>query len=359
MSENIQKTPEAPKPSTEIDLGELFRMIGNAFNRFIAFLRNILLFLFDLIIRTLIIIKVHFVKFVIVAILSIVVGLFIDSRQPPIYSSTMTVQTNYGSTRQLYTNVRYYNNLVEERDSATLSKIFGIDKNEANHIIGFYIEPSVTENEIIRAYDKFMKAADTSLLRDNIVTYLKFRNSIDPLEYNKHKIGISSLQKGIFSKLQEDLINHEIENEYIARTKDVRLRNLEEEQKELQKRLVKIDTLRSVYNQSILSESKKTSSAQTNIQMSSSSIKTNEIELFALDDKIAKEILKIKEEKELGKRVIEVLNNFSPGSESKSFFNSFLFRIPILTLSFLLLFILLRELNSYLNTYQENKKLNV
>ena len=359
MSENVQNTPETPKSNNDIDLGELFRMIGRAFNRLFAFLRNVFLFLFDVIIRTLIIIKQHILKFVIVAILSIIVGFFIDSRQPPIYSSTMTVNTNYDSARQLYTNIRYYNNLAEERDSTTLSKIFGVKPEEASKLIGFYIEPVVTENQLIKAYNDFLKVSDTSLIRDNTITYIKFKSNLDPLDYEKHKIGIASLQKGIFSELQEELVNYNIENDYIKRSKDIRILNLEEEQKGLQKQLAAIDTLRNVYNQSILSESKKTSSAQTTIQMSASTVKTNESELFAINDKITKEIIKLKREKELGARVIEVLNNFSPGSQGNNFFNSFLFRIPLVTLSLLLIFILLRELNSYLNRYNENKRVNV
>lgn len=359
MSENVQNTSETtPKPTKEIDLGELFTVIGNIFSKLFGFIKSILLVIFNLLIKFLIMIRVHIVKFVIVGFLSVVIGWFIDSRQSPVYSSTMTINANYGSARQLYSNIRYYNNLAGERDSIKLSEIFGINPSDANNIRGFFIEPSVTENDMLKSYNDFMKASDTTLIK-NYINYGKFKSSIDPLDYTKHRIVIASLKQGIFNELQKELVTHNIENSYIKKSKDVRLRNIEEEKNILRSRLVTIDTLRNVYNKSILSEARKTSSAQTNIQMSASTVKTNEIELFALDEKISKEILKLNEQKEFGEEIIEVLNDFSPGSEIKSFFDSFLFKIPVITLTLLLLFILLRELNSYLNRYNENKRVNV
>ncbi|WP_430410922.1 hypothetical protein [Kordia sp.] len=360
MSENVQNTPETSSKSNkdkEIDLGDLFTIIGNIFNKIFSFIKNVLLLIFDLLIKVLIIIRVHILKFAIVGVLSLVIGWFIDSRQETVYRSNIIVNANYGSARQLYSNISYYNNLAKEKDSVMLATIFGIDPSDANKIAGFYIEPHVTENDIIIAYDDFMKSTDTTIIK-NYIDFGKFKSSIDPLEYKRHKISVASFQQGIFSALQEELVSYKIENNFIKKSKDIRLRTLTEEQKGLEKQLQSIDTLREVYNKSILSEAGKTSSAQTNIQMSASTIKTNEIELFALNEKISKEILKLKAEKDFGGETIEVLNDFSPGSEIKSFFDSFLFKIPIITLILLLLFIFLRELNSFLNTYEENKRLD-
>ncbi|WP_298417980.1 hypothetical protein [uncultured Kordia sp.] len=359
MSENVQNNPEtSPKSHNEVDLGELFRMIGNAINKLFRFIRNILLIVFDLIIKVLIIIRIHIIKFTIAGVLSLVIGWFIDSKKPPIYSSSMVVNTNYGSSRQFYSNIRYYNNLAEDGKSETLAKIFGIDEDEAKTLAGFYIEPSVTENDILKSYNEFMVQADTAIVKDQI-DFEKYKRSIDPLDYKSHKVIIASLQQDIFRELQDSLITHNVENEYVRRFKDIRLRNIDAEEKMLEKRMVIVDTLRNVYNKSILSESQKTSSSQTNIQLSSSTVKTNEIELFDLDEKISQKILELKEKKEFGVNTVEVLNDFTPGSEVKRFFDRFIFKVPAIILTLLLLFILVRELNRYLNTYEEKKRLNV
>lgn len=359
MSENIQNTPHnQPEKSTEIDLGELFRMIGRGINRFFALLRNAFLFILDLIIRALIVVRVHFIKFAIVGILSVAVGWFFDSRQPKVFGSNLVVETNYGSARQLYSNIKYYNALAIEADSTKLGDIFGISKEKARGLRGFYIEPDVTENEMLSAYDEFMKKSDTTIIK-NEINYSKFKRNVDPFEFKVHKIGVLAFRKDLFLDLQDDILTHNIDNDYIKKQKEVYLANLDKREEILLAKQVNIDTLRKVYNNSIIAEARKTTQAQTHIQMTtSSSIKTNELELFVLDEAISKELLEIKQQRELLSETINVLSDFIAGRQMLNFYDSYLFRIPIMTLSILFMFILLRELNTYLNTYSENKRLN-
>ncbi|MBC8755356.1 hypothetical protein H2O64_11765 [Kordia sp. YSTF-M3] len=354
MSENMQNTPQK---STEVDLGDLFRMMGRAMNRFFAFIRNALLFILDLIIRALIIVRVHVIKFVIVGILSVAIGWFIDSRQPIVFGSDMIVQTNYGSARQLYSNIKYYNGLVQRGDSVQLSTLFGITETQARAIKGVSIEPNVSEIDMLKAYDRFMKETDSINVAGEI-DYEKFKRSVDPLNFERHEIGVASGEINIFSLLQDKLIKVNLENDYIKKQKEITLRNLNSEEAALNKRLIKIDTLRDVYNKAIRSEAGKTSQSQTSIQMASSTIKTSELELFSLDEEIAARLLKIAEDKEFKKETINVLSNFSDGAQIRHFYDSYLFRIPIITSLLLFVFILLRELNKYLNTYAENRRSN-
>lgn len=354
MSENIQKEPQK---STEIDLGDLFRMIGRAMSRFFSFMRNTLLFALDLIIRALIIVRVHIIKFVIVGILSIAVGWFIDSRQPIVFGSNMTVQTNYDSARQLYSNIKYYNGLVQQGDSAALAKVFGITETKATQLKGVFIKPNISELEMLKRYDEFRKETDSSNVADQI-DYESFKKSIDPLEFTRHELGIASGEKNIFGLLQSRLITENVDNDYIKKQKEIKLRNLDAEEAALKKRSIKIDTLRGVYNQAIKSEAGKTSQSQTSIQMASSTIKTSELELFDLEAKISARLLQISEDREFKQQTINVLSDFSDGAQIRNFYDSYLFRIPIITLLLLLTFILLRELNKYLNTYAENRRSN-
>ncbi|MEM6718238.1 MAG: hypothetical protein AAF611_02885 [Bacteroidota bacterium] len=358
MSENIQNTENnKPEKPTEIDLGELFRMIGRAFNRFFVFLTNTFLLLLDLIIRTLIIFREHILKFIIVGILSIIIGFFIDSRQPTVYGSSMIVKLNYESEQQIYSNLKYYNGLVEQADSTKLSEIFNITKDEAGTLMGIYIEPITTELQLLKQYDQFMKDTDSINVVGQI-NFDKFKRNYDPLNAQTHRVGVAALQQDIFKKLEENIIQLDVENEYIKTLKKVLYKTLTNEEEALQKRLKTIDTLRDVYNEAIRNEAKKTSQAQTQIQMSSSTIKTNELELFELDQNIIARLAKIEEQKELNQNTVNILSTFSDGIELRDFHSKFLYRIPLITISLLLIFILLRELNKYLNTYAENKRLN-
>ncbi|PTX60452.1 hypothetical protein C8N46_10696 [Kordia periserrulae] len=358
MSENIQNTENSkPEKSTEIDLGELFRMIGRGFSRFFAFLRNSLLILLDLLIRTLIVFREHVLKFVIIGILSITIGWFVDSRQPKVYGANMTVKLNYESEQQLYSNVQYYNSLIQESDSLRLSEIFEITPSQANQLLTVNIDPIITEVQSLRLYNAFMKETDSVNVADKI-TFDKFKNNISPSSAATHRIGVAALEKNVFNKLGDKIISLDLENDYVKTKKKVLYKTLEQEEEALKKRLEKIDTLRGVYNEAIRSEAKKTSQAQTQIQMSSTGIKTNEIELFTLDKEILGRLAEIEREKELNRNTVNVLSTFSEGIELRDFHDKYLYKIPLVTIALLLIFILLRELNKYLNTYAENKQLN-
>jgi len=361
MSENVQNTPETPKSNNDIDLGELFRMIGRAFNRLFAFLRNVFLFLLDLVIRALIMIREHIVKFVIVGFLSLVVGWFIDSRQEKVYGASMYVKTNYGSVRQLYSNIKYYQGLAEDADSTTLAEIFGINKDQAGSLRGFFIEPDVTENGLLFEYNDFMKKADTTFVQDEI-DFKKFKNSKSPLDFDTHQISVFSVEKSIIPKLQDPIVTKNIENYHIKKQKEIVLKNLDKTEKALEKRLIEIDTLNRVYKELLRKEPNElsTKGAGTYIQMASNNDnKTKELELLNLNEVITNKILEISLQRDLSNETINVLSDFSPGAEVKTFYDRFLFKIPVITFILLVIFILLRELNSYLNRYTGNKKLNV
>jgi hypothetical protein len=352
MSENIKNTAEEapPKPKTEIDLGQLFRIIGSGFNSFLIFLRSTFLFLFDLLIRALIIVRLHFVKFTIVGVIGVVIGFFIDARHEDVYVSSMYVEANYGSKRQLYSNIKSYQAYVIEKDSAKLADIFGINKIQAGSLRGFFIKPDVTENGMLEAYSKFMRKTDSTFVKDEI-DFRKFKQNVSPLDFNIHRISIFSTQKGIIQGLQPIIVTKNIENIHVKKQKEVKLKSLEQEQSLLKKQLVKIDTLSKVYKDLLRAspkESETTGGTGTYFQMAEKNEnKTKELEMFTIDL-----------QRELNSETINVLSTLSELGEDRDFYDRYLFRIPIMTLLLLFAFILLKELNKYMNTYIEDKRLN-
>ena len=63
MSENVQ--PNQNNNSEEIDLGQLFKMIGDGFRKFFNFIGNIIKGIFRIIIAFLLFIQLHIIKFII------------------------------------------------------------------------------------------------------------------------------------------------------------------------------------------------------------------------------------------------------------------------------------------------------
>jgi hypothetical protein len=213
---------------------------------------------------------------------------------------------------------------------------------------------------MLNAYNDFMKKADTTFVKDEI-DFRKFKQNISPLDFNTHRIAVFSSKKEIIPTLQPTIVSENVENKHIKKRKEVTLKNLEQEETSLKEQLVRIDTLSEVYNDLLRKDPKETdkTGSGTYIQMAANNEnKTKELEMLALNEKLNKQILNIRLERELNSETINVLSDFSQGGEYREFYDSYLFRIPIITLSLLLLFILLRELNSYLNRYAENKKVN-
>ncbi len=86
MSNQIQ--PQTPPPSDEIDLGQLFQMIGNGFKRLFNFIGNIFKGIFNIIILFLLFLQKHFIKFAIAGVVGLAIGIFLDMNKEPKYIST-------------------------------------------------------------------------------------------------------------------------------------------------------------------------------------------------------------------------------------------------------------------------------
>ena len=95
--------------SEEIDLGQLFKIIGDGLKRFFQFFGNIFKGLFHLLIVFLQFIRAHFVKFAIAAVVGVAVGWYWDYTSEDIYRSNMVVEPNFNSVQQLYNNINFYN----------------------------------------------------------------------------------------------------------------------------------------------------------------------------------------------------------------------------------------------------------
>ena len=79
----MSKELPPPQQSEEVDLGQLFKMIGNAFERFFKFLGNIFYSLFLAFVWFVFFIKRHLIKFIIAAIIGIAIGLVFEKTKEP------------------------------------------------------------------------------------------------------------------------------------------------------------------------------------------------------------------------------------------------------------------------------------
>src|SRR5690606_29161435 len=176
----MSKESPQPQHSEEVDLGQLFKLIGNAFDRFFKFIGSIFKGVFGIVILFLIFIQKNFIKLAIVGVIGLAIGFYLDIIKKPSYVSTMVVEPNFNSVQQLYNNISFYNELAQAEDSIALADAFGITKKEARTIKRFRVESYSDENQKVLLFDKFVRSLDTTTQKTiNMEAYLRNFNSLD------------------------------------------------------------------------------------------------------------------------------------------------------------------------------------
>ena len=106
MSNN---SPES-QPSEEVDLGQLFKLIGNAFNRFFNFIGSIFNKLFLAFVWLVFFTKKHFIKIVLAGVLGFAYGFIKQKTGDPVYKSDIIIKQNYKTGENLYNSLIFLNN---------------------------------------------------------------------------------------------------------------------------------------------------------------------------------------------------------------------------------------------------------
>ena len=351
MSTNQQKENSRSNNEEEIDLGSLFTIIGKGFSKFFNFIGNIFKGIFHFFISILIFLKENSFKIGIAAIIGFAVGIFLEVKSSDTYSSDMLVQPNYKSVSQLYNNINYYNDLVEQKDTLGIQNTFNLDKETAASLKEFSIEPIANENDIINAYNDFVLEVDTTTVSS--YTFEDFKASFKDLDYKTHEINVIAEKNDVFNKLDEIIISSVVKNKYFSRVKELTNENLNRTDSLLRQNLSQVDSLRKVYMQVMIEEAKKQSNG-TSIDLGGEKRSTKELELFATKRSLNSELKNVVIDKSEKYEVVNVISNFQPVgykidgvSENKAVQFSIL---GILLMIFLLLF---TKINTYLGNYKK------
>ena len=123
-----------------------------------------------------------------------VLGFLIDRNQEIIYGANLVVQPNFGSAQQLYKNIQYYNNLVQQGDTLLLADTFGITPEEASSLRAFTITPIEDENSTLEAYNRFLRQSTDSVMIKNY-TYEAFKKNVSEYNYSIHNVSVMALKK--------------------------------------------------------------------------------------------------------------------------------------------------------------------
>ena len=335
----------------EVDLGSLFVIIGKGFKNFFNFIGNIFRGFFHTLILVLIFLRAHIVKFILAALIGGSIGAFLENSEETKYVSNLIVNPNFESTKQLYKNIAYYNNLITQEKLDELASTFDIDTTKASSLKKFDITPVINKNDVINAYDEFITEVDTLTVKS--FDFEEFENSFTDFDYLNHNIEVEATQSDVFSDLEKVIVESIEKNDYFRRIKTLTKENLSTRDSILRVNFNEVDSLRSVYMKALL-EGAKNSSTGTNIDLGGTNKTAKENELFEIYRRIIYDLNQTYEEIADKSDVINVISNFqSIGSEVKGITKNYIFILAVGAILLTLFLILLLELNTYLANYKK------
>jgi hypothetical protein len=351
MSANQQSTNTNNNKEEEVDLGSLFVIIGKGFSNFFNFIGTIFIGIFNFSIAILIFLKKNSMKIGIATIIGFAAGIFLEVNSSSRYESNLLVEPNFESTRQLYNTINYYNDLVQQKDTVALQKIFSLDNASAASIKKFEIKPLVVDTDIINAYDDLILSVDTLTIRS--YEYLDFKAAFTNYDYRVHKISVVAEKNNVFDKLDDVIIASVVNNKHFNRVKVLTNESLNRTDSLYRQNLTQIDSLRKVYMLVMLEEAKK-QTIGTSIDLGGEKRTTKELELFETNIKINLELIEVTKEKSKKYDVINVISNFQPiGYKIKGVTKNYVFILGVLGAGLMITFLLLVKLNWFLENYKK------
>jgi hypothetical protein len=348
------QTPQQPSSnSDEVDLGQLFELIGNGFKKLFHFIGNIFKEIFGAIIVFLQFIQKHLIKFAIAAIVGLALGIYLDINKEPQYLSSMVVEPNFNSVQQLYNNINFYDELAKSGDSIALAEALNITLKEAGSIKKFTVESYSDENQKVLLFDKFVKSLDTTTQKAiDMEAYLKNFNSLDA---RFHTIALIATNNGVGKKIQDAIINSISRNDYFNLQKDISDINIKLQDSLYSKQITEIDSLQLLYKRVMLKEADKPMQG-TNISLGEGGNKDNkELSLINKMEELKESLVLLNEEKANKSSILNVISAFPrKGVAIKGIWNSYKFIVPLALLSITLFILSLLSLNRYLKNYKKN-----
>lgn len=343
----MNKDLPQPQQSEEVDLGQLFKLIGNAFDRLFKFIGGIFKGILDAVILFLLFIQKNFIKFLIIGVIGVTIGIFIDYIREPRYISTMVVEPNFNSVQQLYNNIDFYNELAEAKDSTALADVLAISKREASTIKEFKVESYSDENQKIQLFDRFVRSLDTSTRKAiEMKSYLKNFNSFDA---RFHTVTIIATNNRIAKKIQPVILNSISSNDYFNLQKYISDVNIKLQDSLYKKQIMEIDSLQILYKKVMLAEAEKPMQG-TSINLGENGSKDNKE--LALVNKIAElktNLVELNQERANKSSIINVISDFpNKGVEQKDLLERYAFLVPCFMLIATLIIFMILSLNNYL-----------
>ncbi|WP_298542702.1 hypothetical protein [uncultured Aquimarina sp.] len=343
--------------SEEIDLGQLFRLIGNAFNNLFLFIRKVFKGIFHIIILFLQFIQLHFLKFVIAGIVGIGIGWYWDSVSDPVYRSSMIVEPNFNSTQQLYNNIEFYYELAKEGAYQTLASSLKISDKEAETIIEIEIEAFSDENQKLKQFSDFLSTLDS--ISKTSLSYQDYLNNFNNINAKFHRIELKSTNPEVAKKCQNAIVRSIENNDYFRTQKTTNDFNIRLSEITIKNQLEQVDSLKMFYQELKILELKKTegtSGTTINLSSNTKNLDRSEIALLDRSKNLNNEVQFLNQKRANTENIINVISDFpDKGGRVNDFFTMKKVLLPIILVALTFLILVVLVLNRYLNNYNTGK----
>lgn len=304
----MSKETQKPEPSEEIDLGQLFKLIGDAFDRLFNFIGSLFNKLFLAFVWGVFFIKRHFVILVAAALIGFVYGFVKEKYSKPVYSTNAVIKQNYNTGESIYTSLNYYNDLIADSDTISLSQSLNITPNEASQLVSFSMESVLNENSKLKVFDRFKKEVDSSISEE--VDFDRFLENSSDYDYEYQRLTLKSTNKSLPRKILPNVISNITSIEFFKNEQMKDLTELDSRELMLREALKESDSLQKIY-QAVLQKEEVSSDSQTSFTINNAqeTSTTKEFELFRNDIDLRRELVAIKREKEDKQKIVEIISS--------------------------------------------------
>lgn len=339
----------------EVDLGQLFKMIGNLFERFYNFIASILKGIFSIIIYGIKAIIDNFKIIVTAMILAGVLGYVMQRYTPNVYTSSMLVRPYFDSKFELINNIGYYNALIGNNDYEALSKKFNINVEAAKDIVAFEVlfGPE-TENDRIIEYDRFIKSIDS--IRAQEISFEDFIENRSIHSGNLFQINAFSYKDDIFISLEEGM-NNSFSNKYSEKKMKKRDSLITIQKRNILEQLSQVDSLQKIYIK-VLEEESQSKSTEFSIggegfSLSKDKSNTREFELLEKEISLRNALKELDEKKVDEDVVFDVISGFQEvGNKYEEWYQKYMLIFPVLAFILLCIIFLTRKTVTYVKNYE-------
>ena len=294
------------KSGDEVEVGDLFRSIGKGFSNIISFIIETTKLAFNILIGYAVFIRRKLSYFIAAVLVGGVLGVITDTIVPTTFIGSATLQPRFDSSRQLYNNAEYLNDLASQGDSVQLAIFFNINQGKASKIKSIKMSPFVSEVTLLMEYNNYVTELDSIVAAET--SFREFKKQLQVFDRDTHTLTVESTSQDIFPSLLEPFISSVSEEEYFKTRQETELQNLSINDSITTLSITQTDSLLSLFEEVRLIEAKKEFSNGTNLYMSN--INDNNAEISLLDRKIAltERLEKIRQNK------IEAKKEFSNGT---------------------------------------------